>query len=717
MVTTTPRTRNRTLEPDGSSPSRARRWPWLLLVAVAAVLPYLPSLAGELVWDDRLLIAEELRFHSPRFLVEVFTTGFFADIEEIYRYGYYRPLTTLSYYLTWLAVGAEPLAYHLGNLVLHALVSLLVLVTGRELAPTRPALGVVAGLLFAVHPVHAENVAWISGRTDLLAALFLLAAILALLRARPWVISHATASTLSSRLVLSVACFALAPFAKEAVVFWPLVVAVVAALAPPAQRRWWWTAAAASAVALVPAALLRVAAAGTGGPSQQWTSAELPAVVLTFPVTVARYLRAVILPSGAEPYIQNPLVGTLLDPRVAVGAVVLASAVVAAWRWRRTRPELAATLAFLLLSLGPIANLVRIAGPTDMGAPMAQRFLYIPSAALCLLVAAGVAELLARAPTAAARRVVAAAVALAVAVLAGSAAAAARPWRSEEQLFELMAAQVPDAPLPLLLLGTVHCRQRDWQPCLDQLTAANALLPTRPTKLTIAVKSNLAGALAATGRIGAARALLEELRATAVPTSNVEYNLGMTWVAEGQGAAALPCFDRALAINPWHPTALVARARLRADSGDLDGAAADLGAHASRYDETSQSLLALAVVRGRQGRDDEAAAALRRAAAGDDREALAMLAGWAASTGHWDESLTASDRLATLDPSSWPAARAGAVALARLGRRDQALARLADYRRRAGSDPRVDALAASLLGDAGGARAGRRRGAAGAPPS
>ena len=126
-----------------------------------------------------------------------------------------RPVIALSYiWDSWLW-GVNPFGYHFTNALIHALNALLVYLLANKLARIKPAGALVAAGLFALHPVHAEAVSWIAGRTDLISTFFYLSGLLAfgLYRARGqarfWIIS----------LVL----YLLGLFSKEIVVSFPLL--------------------------------------------------------------------------------------------------------------------------------------------------------------------------------------------------------------------------------------------------------------------------------------------------------------------------------------------------------------------------------------------------------------------------------------------------------------------------------------------------------------
>ena len=95
---------------------------------------------------------------------------------------YYRPVIALSFYLDYHLLGQNPLLLHLENILIHAANAVLVfLLASRLLSGAGKSLPLVAALAFAVHPVNSEAVSWIAGRTDPLAAFFVLLASLSLL--------------------------------------------------------------------------------------------------------------------------------------------------------------------------------------------------------------------------------------------------------------------------------------------------------------------------------------------------------------------------------------------------------------------------------------------------------------------------------------------------------------------------------------------------------
>ena len=126
----------------------------------------------------------------------------------------FRPLFALAFRLGDLLHGTNAVSWHLGNIALHALAAVLVFLLARSANAPIPT-ATLAGLLFAVAPAHAETVAWITGRVDLLPTLFYLASFVLFRRFRGRSSSPAYA--------LSLALFAAGLLFKEILLTLPLM--------------------------------------------------------------------------------------------------------------------------------------------------------------------------------------------------------------------------------------------------------------------------------------------------------------------------------------------------------------------------------------------------------------------------------------------------------------------------------------------------------------
>lgn len=160
-----------------------------LVVAGLTAICFLPALSGSFLnWDDNVNFLGNTAFRGlgPEQVRWAFSSVLF---------GHYIPLTRLTWSLNYLLGGMDPWGYHLVNLLLHAANAALVYVVGRRLLAAAVGGGAQAGrdqqdlcvaaalaaLVFGIHPLRVEPVAWITGRADLLCATFALLAVWAYL--------------------------------------------------------------------------------------------------------------------------------------------------------------------------------------------------------------------------------------------------------------------------------------------------------------------------------------------------------------------------------------------------------------------------------------------------------------------------------------------------------------------------------------------------------
>jgi hypothetical protein len=152
-----------------------------VLVVLVAVAAYAATLGYDLVWDDTLLIQQSWRLHHWNELPSLLTSHFWAEVGEASHY--YRPLITLTFFVDMQVWGLHPFGFHLTNVLAHLAVTLAVLAVARRTLGGELA-AVVCALVFALHPLHTESVSFVSGRTDVIATLFFLLAVLAYDRGR-----------------------------------------------------------------------------------------------------------------------------------------------------------------------------------------------------------------------------------------------------------------------------------------------------------------------------------------------------------------------------------------------------------------------------------------------------------------------------------------------------------------------------------------------------
>ena len=191
--------------------------PWAAL-ALLAFLVYLPALGAGYSWDDDALTANPA-MKSLGGLWKLWTAPSITPHEQ-----HYWPLVYSSFWLEYRIAGLQPFLYHLDNVLLHGATCLLLWRVLRRLAVPGAWL---AAALFAVHPVHAESVAWVIERKDVLSGVFYFGSALAFLHfhelpateSRHWKM-YALALGLFAAALLSKSIVVTLPFALGIALWW-----------------------------------------------------------------------------------------------------------------------------------------------------------------------------------------------------------------------------------------------------------------------------------------------------------------------------------------------------------------------------------------------------------------------------------------------------------------------------------------------------------------
>jgi Flp pilus assembly protein TadD len=531
------------------------RW-WIpLLVCGATLAVYASALGDGFVWDDGNIIVANPAIKHWSEAARLFASSLERNTE------YYRPMLGLSFLGDWQLFGAWPAGFHLTSILIHAAVGVLLYVLAVRVLGD-PLAAVSAALLFVVHPVHTEAVTYVSGRSDPLAALFALAALIWLLEPR--------------RRALSVGAFFLALLSRETSMGVLLLVPLLDVTAGPPGTwkarvtRRYLPYVGALAVYLV----IRWLAVGTGTVTNDTAAYGLGTRLLTLPKVVVAYLGLLAVPSSLHMERVVAPARSPLDPTVLGPVLLLVAAVAAVGSWRRERREAWPVVfgaAWFGLALLPVANLVPLA------TFMAEHWLYLPSMGLFMAAGWGLSRLATRTRPAAAIAV------LAVLALAYGARTARRnlDWRDDRTLYQAtlrftesarvhgnlgrvywMEGDVERAKHELD--RAIELRPRHWQTAdaynqrgviyqqegrhaeaLQEFQRAIELYPRNPAPYV-----NLATTLQAFGRIDEARRALETAIATDPRYASAYVNLGNVFFNAGDLVRARELYTKAIALDP-----------------------------------------------------------------------------------------------------------------------------------------------------------------------
>ncbi|MBW2541028.1 MAG: hypothetical protein JRF15_02975 [Deltaproteobacteria bacterium] len=425
----------------------------LLLYAKTTTFGFLP------MWDDGFYVV-----HNPQ--IQQFSPANLAEILGSTFKGSYHPLPLLSYALEHALWGLAPGGYHATNALLHAfnscLVSLLLVrLTGR------PGLSLFAAILFAVHPVNVENVAWVSERKTLLAGAFGLASLLVYLRHLETGRRRDYAGAL--------ALYLLALSSKATFVVLPLVLLLHALLLDGVRRRWRRSLPFFAATAVVLAVTIRAfAAESLFEAGSLRPSTLLGSVYPTMLPVFWKYLGLLAFPAELSGFYETslhhsfaslPVLASLLG-WIAVFALVLL----------RGSSQVRFWFLWYWVWLLPASNL--IPGLVYY----ADRYLYFPGiGAYVLLGMAGRwlagSDFAARWSLARRRRVLVAVGAALAAAYAGVAFLRMEVWRDELAFWEDAARKSPGMYKPRLNLGVVYESEGRLAEAEREYLAAEQIFP------------------------------------------------------------------------------------------------------------------------------------------------------------------------------------------------------------------------------------------------
>jgi tetratricopeptide (TPR) repeat protein len=192
-----------------------RSRPTILIVVVltcAILLTYGNSLLNGFVWDDRDIIVNNAMNRDLSNFAVLFSSA--DSTISGNQQAYYRPLNRLTYMLDYQIFGLRPAGYHIENIIIHLITAILLYLMALKLIG-KPVPAFIAALIFAVHPVNAEAVNFISTRNSLLSAFFVLLTAITYL--------HAEAVNKRSYYYLSGLFFFMGLLCKEPVLMLPIV--------------------------------------------------------------------------------------------------------------------------------------------------------------------------------------------------------------------------------------------------------------------------------------------------------------------------------------------------------------------------------------------------------------------------------------------------------------------------------------------------------------
>jgi len=675
-----------------------------LLIAFSIAL-YIATTGYDLVGDDAILIGANPFVRSFHFLREIFTQNFWSFRGVRGDSIYYRPLVMFTFLLQFMLFGSRPGPFHLLNVLLNTWVVVMVYQLGKRLWPKGQG-ALWAALLFAALPVHSEDVATVSGISDLeCAALFLAAMLIYTFTGRDGGFSRLRAW--ASALV-----FLLAALCKEVALVVPVLMVVYEhCLRGDAGVRFGRRLSRYFPTFMLAAFYVVVHLAVIGGVSSVGPPMRmrLRATVIFSFTQLGGYLVKLIWPQHLSYFWKFYPPVTWRDPLVLLGVLFTAwSAGLVAACWRRYRPVVFAILWFFL-ALAPVLNIAGVGVPA-----YGERYLYIPSVGICWIAGvalaamaepsaarfspamAGASSSLSQAPTESSpgaaggtdaslpravglsaakglevRRMAAVALGLALLSAAVVRVAVRLPaWRNNFTLGLATLREDPTAAVFHAYAGNEYRQEEKRNLARAEYVAAIALDPTAGEAFV-----NLAGVLLDDGNVGAAEDLLRRCSQLNSTFSKPLFALGKLALHRGSKDEARDFFARALALDSNDPEALYQLGLLDLQEDRLAEAEDLLSRNATVQPASASAHLSLGEVLSREKKFAAAEAEFRHAielAPGHEAPYLA-LAGVYEDEGKQEEALKLYRRITAAAPDSGNGQfRLGVLAL-KMGKSEEAI--------------------------------------------
>ena len=575
------------------------------LVFVIATIAFLPILSNQFVeWDDYENLVSNPRYRGLGWeqLRWMFTT---------FHMGPYQPLSWVTYGLDYLIWGMNPTGYHLTNLLLHAANGVFFYFVARRLIaaafpmPNKEAswqLGVsalFAALMFAIHPLRVESVAWATERRDVLSGFFFLATIYCYLRASSNSDNHARSG---KWLGAALAAYVLSLLAKATAMTLPVILLILDIY--PLQRlngdlRTWRRPAERRVLReKIPFAVPAVIFAVIAFIGQQQSAAVKSLESYGIDSRLAQafygasfYVWKTFLPVGLSPLYEISPRFSPWNPAILIGGAATVAITAMLYGLRKRWPAGLACWTYCVVTLGPVLGIVST-GPQLV----AERYSYLACMSWAVLAGGVLFYVLGR----------------------------------DTQQPKAWAATVTAIIITLILGGLTWKQTMVWQ---NTSTLWNHVL-SLDANSSIA-HYNLARFLAKQGKHEAAIAHYRAALAIRPDDPDAHNNLGLSLAIKGETGAALEEFHRAVKLDPNYSKGFFNLGRVYARQGELEKAVESYRQALKLSPDEAEIHLGLGNALAQMGRPDEAFTQFKQAVElkPDFAEAHVALARWLAAQG------------------------------------------------------------------------------------
>jgi tetratricopeptide (TPR) repeat protein len=517
-------------------------WPILLLVCVSAIV-YFNSLSNGFVYDDLGTIVENAHIKRlGNYLSSFYNQSYFKISGGE---ASYRPVATLSYYLLYAVSDVNPLGYRLLSFTLHIFNVILVYLLAHAMIDNKR-VAVIAGLLFACHPVNAEAVNGISYNEDLLAAFFFFLAFLSYMRLQP----SATEPGYIS-FILSLFFFLLGLLSKEMAITLPAIVVLYDLIlrepvsekislkrlqAVIQDRKYYYTGYLGVSFFYL---WLRFFAIYNPEELETQIWGRFIDRVIYLPIIFLKYIKLSLFPFplNADYVFSYPT--RFLDVLPLLSLLVVLGLAIYSLFALRNQKAVSFGIWWFFITLFPVYNLIQIYNP------FAERYLYIPLLGFCLVISIFLETLLSRISFNRAAILRVFIIVCVVGVCSLITINRNRDWKDSYTLWTQTLEVEPDSFRAHGNLARVYQKRGMIDASMREVKKTLELNPK-----DFKAYYNLGVVLGEQGFVGEAIAAYQQTVAMNPRFKNAHFNLGTIYKAQNRLEAAKQAFKKVVEIDP-----------------------------------------------------------------------------------------------------------------------------------------------------------------------
>lgn len=501
------------------------KWIYLsiALIIVLGSIVYSNSVNGKFIWDDQYLVKDNPYIKNWINIVKIFTVNMGSATTDMSIS--YRPLQTFTFMIDYSLWELNTKGYHLMNILLHILVALAFWWLTNILFKDK-LLSLFAGVLFIVHPIHTEAIAYISGRSDPLATLFILLCLI-------FYIKYLDLNSKSTYTLMILSC-ALSLLSKESSLVIPILLLVYHFTFK--RRIKFNTFAPLLCIALLYFVLrFRVLK-------------SMPIFISSFDiafnnlpgffVATLNYIRLLFLPFNLHMEYGNEFF-QFSDYRVITGMFITLSLLIYAFKLRNRNQILTFSVLWFFLALLPVSNIF-----APLTFYMSEHYLYLPSMGFFIIIAYGLSYIYKIRKN----RVFAISIVMSLLIVSSYATLKQNNyWQDPISFYEKTLKYAPNSLRINNNLGFTYNELREYQKAIKPLKKVIEIDPNY-----IPAYINLGNTYFNIGKIEEAISLYNKAIKINPHSANPHYNLGIVYDHLNNRKEAIKAYKRAIKVVPHY---------------------------------------------------------------------------------------------------------------------------------------------------------------------